>query len=69
MRTTRPLAVVAALVLGGALLAGCSASPGAGDAALDSGAGSEAAVVDGTDTSSGAPAGITPGDEDAVVEA
>jgi glycine cleavage system regulatory protein/predicted small secreted protein len=69
MRTTRPLAVVAALVLGGALLAGCSATPGAGDAALDSGAGSEAAVVDGTDTSSGASAGIAPGDEDAVVEA
>ncbi len=36
---------------------------------LDSGARSEAAVVDGTDASSGAPAGITTCDEDAVVEA
>lgn len=65
MRTTRPLAVVASLLLGGALLAGCSAAPdGAASFAGDSGGGvtahSEAGAAD------EGSSGIAPASEDAA---
>ena len=70
MRTTRPLSVVAALLLGGALLAGCSASGDMESLARDD-AGSvteEQSDGSGTDASSGAGGGIAAGDEAAQSE-
>ncbi|MDF9875695.1 DUF4349 domain-containing protein [Cellulosimicrobium cellulans] len=71
MRTTRPLAVVAGLLLGGALLAGCSASSGdmASLSADDGGAVSDAAGGGGADAAEDVSSGIAPGDEDAVAAA
>jgi hypothetical protein len=71
MRTTRPLAVVATLLLGGALLAGCSASSGdmaslSGDAGGAVSGVAESGVADAAEDAS---SGIAPGDEDAVAAA
>ncbi len=71
MRTTRPFAVVAALLLGGALLAGCSASSGdmASYSVDDGGAASEVAESGAADAPGDTSSGIAPGDEDAVAAA
>ncbi|GED09191.1 DUF4349 domain-containing protein [Cellulosimicrobium cellulans] len=71
MRTTRPLAVVAGLLLGGALLAGCSASSGdmASLSVDDGGAVSEVAGGGVADAAEDVSSGIAPGDEDAAVAA
>ncbi|MGM7423852.1 DUF4349 domain-containing protein [Cellulosimicrobium sp. CpK407] len=71
MRTTRPFAVVVALLLGGALLAGCSASSGdmASYSVDDGGAVSEVAESGAADGPGDASSGIAPGDEGAVAAA
>ncbi|MDF2808782.1 MAG: hypothetical protein K0S43_3728 [Cellulosimicrobium sp.] len=71
MRTTRPLAVVASVLLGGALLAGCSASSGDMASSSEDGGGAVAEVAEGAaaDAPAEASSGIAPGDEDAAAAA
>jgi hypothetical protein len=65
MRTTRPLAVVAALLLGGALLAGCSASSGDLASVSEDAGGAVSEVAEGgvADAAGDVSSGIAPGDE------
>jgi len=71
MRTTRPLAVAAALLLGGALLAGCSASSGDMASLSEDAGGAVSEVAEGgvADAAEDVSSGIAPGDEDAVAAA
>ncbi|QJW37249.1 DUF4349 domain-containing protein [Cellulosimicrobium protaetiae] len=71
MRTARPLALVVVALLGGALLAGCSASSGdmASFSSDDAGSMSEVGEAGAVDAAADSSSGIAPADEGAATQA